>query len=186
MKKLFTLLLCLCVVSISFAQQEEKPSHKDKKEARKAEAAAKEHEAYIAALKAITTHDFAIEADRVEFRRGTPEFVNPSTNFVSLRGNIATVQLSSNTPRQGVNGMGGLTLDAKASDIKTRVDSHGNTILTMNIVGRGITGTITVTLTKDSNKCNAEVSGNFTGGEVYLSGKLYPAAESSIFKGRSI
>jgi hypothetical protein len=186
MKKLLTLLVCIFIAGGAFAQEAEKPSHKEKKEARKAAEAAAEKAAYQAALKAIKARDFAIEADRVEFRRGTPEFVNPSTNFVTLRGDIATVQLSSNTARQGVNGMGGLTLDGKASNIKVTMDSKGNTTLSMSVIGRGITGTIKIILSKDSNKCDAEVSGNFTGGEVTLSGKLYPASESSIFKGRSI
>ena len=186
MKKLLTLLVCIFIAGGAFAQESEKPSHKEKKEARKAAEAAEEQAAYKAAIKAISSRDFAIEANRVEFRRGTPEFVNPSTNFVALRGDMATVQLSSNTARQGVNGMGGLTLDGKASNFKTTIDNKGNTTFSMSIVGRGITGTIKITLTKGSNKCDAEVSGNFTGGEVTLSGELYPANESSIFKGRSI
>ena len=58
------------------------------------------------ALQAMRDSMFTLEANRVVFKYGQRAYVTPSTNFVAVKKNKATVQLSFNIPVAGPNGMG--------------------------------------------------------------------------------
>lgn len=49
-------------------------------------------------VQALKEKDFVLEAERVEFKRGQFVYVTPSTNFVSMKGDRATIQLAFNGP----------------------------------------------------------------------------------------
>ena len=65
----------------------------------------------IQAVAAVKNQDFVLEAQTVQFRDGTTVFVNSSTNFISVKGNHAVVQISPSTFAAGPNGVGGVTVD---------------------------------------------------------------------------
>ena len=58
-----------------------------------------------------------MQTDRMMLRGGQVALVDPITNFVSLNGETATVQVGFNAASAGMNGLGGITVQGTASDL---------------------------------------------------------------------
>ena len=112
MKKIVLLLAVLLFGAGSMMAQQDKSAEKAakqaEKEAKKAEKAAEANALFEQAVQALKNKDFVLEADRIEFKRGSFVYVTPNTNFVSVKGEKATIQLAFNTPAAGPNGIGGI------------------------------------------------------------------------------
>ncbi|MDD4820151.1 MAG: DUF4251 domain-containing protein [Flavobacteriales bacterium] len=201
MKKIFLLLLGLTLCYTTNAQnikkdaiktakevskEAKKAAKEAKKQAIKAAEEAQEMAEFNVALAALKSNDYVLEAEKVEFKRGTPSFVNPNTNFVMLSQGTASVQLAPTNASVGANGIGGITVEGTASNIKTSTDAKGNVYQSFMVMGRGISAQVTITLTKGSDRCEAKISGNFGPDTVYFTGKMVPKEQSNVFKGRSL
>ena len=100
--------------------------------------------ASIQAIAAIRNKDFVLQADNVTFRSGNTVFVNSSTNFISVKGNRAVVQISPSNFASGPNGLGGVTVDGVISNYQISTDKKGRVNLTYNVSGIGISAQIEV------------------------------------------
>lgn len=154
--------------------------------ARIAEREAEEKAWYDSAIQALNDLEFVLEADRINFKRGRFVYVSSNTNFVSVHGNKATIQMSFNSPYAGPNGIGGITVDGVASNIKMDTDKKGNTTFSMMVQGAAVSANVMLRMTYGSNKCTATVSPNFSGNRIEFTGILYPESESNVFKGRAL
>ena len=94
--------------------------------------------AYVQAKAALVNRDFVLEATSVTFNNGETSFVNSITNFISLKGNKAVVQISPSNYASGPNGVGGVTVEGTVSGVEIKTDKKGGTTLTMNVMGIGI------------------------------------------------
>lgn len=56
--------------------------------------------ASVQARAALANQDFVLEADNVTFKNGMTSYVNSTTNFISVKGNRAVVQISQVTSLQ--------------------------------------------------------------------------------------
>ena len=108
------------------AKQAEKEAKKAEKAAKKAAEEAAEQALFEQAVRALDAKDFVVEADRIEFKRGNFVYVSSSTNFVAVKGDKASIQLSFNVPMPGPNGIGGITVDGTTSSIEKKTDKKGN------------------------------------------------------------
>ena len=133
----------------------EKQLKKEQKAQKKAAEEAEQRLLFEAAKLAIEKQDFVLEADRVEFKDGK-----------------STVQLSFNGPAAGPNGLGGITVEGTATNIKTSTDKKGNINFSMTVQGIGISASVTIRLTKDTNQCSATVLPNFNSNRVSFTGNL--------------
>ena len=176
MKRVLLLLAVLLFSAGTMMAQQDKAAEKA---AKKAEKEAKK----AAALK---EKDFVLEAERVEFKRGQFVYVTPSTNFVSMKGDRATIQLAFNTAAAGPNGIGGITVDGSASNIEMKTDKKGNVTFSMMVQGVAVSANVTIRMVKGTNKCTATVSPNFNSNRISFTGYLYPSDQSNVFKGRAI
>ena len=211
MKKIVLLLAVLLFGAGSMMAQQDKSAEKAAKQAEKeavyqmidstaaeiaadgakfkAKKAAEEAEAnalFEQAVQALKNKDFVLEADRIEFKRGSFVYVTPNTNFVSVKGEKATIQLAFNTPAAGPNGIGGITVDGTTSGVQMKTDKKGNVMYEMNVQGVAVSARVTFRMAKGTNKCTATVSPNFNSNRKSFTGNLYPSSESNVFKGRSI
>ena len=179
MKKLIAL-LALVLVSTStmmYAQESERAvrradrkAQRDAERARlKAEEQAADAVAYQQAVQALKNKQFVLEADQVIFRNGQSAFVSSTTNFVMMNGQRSTVQVAFNTPYPGPNGIGGVTVDGSASDMKITTDKKGNVNCSFN----------------GGNNATVTVNPNFNNNTLTLSGNIVPLDQSDVFKGRS-
>ena len=122
-------LLLLAVLLFSagtmMAQQDkaaEKAAKKAEKEAKKAAEAAEQMALFEQGVQALKEKDFVLEAERVEFKRGQFVYVTPSTNFVSMKGDRATIQLAFQYCRCRPERDRGITVDGSASNIEMKTD----------------------------------------------------------------
>ena len=141
---------------------------------------------YIQGRSALVNQDFVLEASSVTFKSGMTAFVNSNTNFISLKGNKAVVQISPSNFASGPNGVGGVTVEGNASDIQIRKDKKGNTTLSMNVMGIGINAQVEVYMYPGTNRASATVYPNFNSNTVWIQGTIVPYENSDVFEGNSL
>ena len=139
---------------------------------------------YAQAIQSLETLEFVMEADQLVFKRGHTAYVTSTTNFISVSDDKAVVQIAP-FYGGGPNGVGGITLEGKASNIRLKTDKKGNTFFTMNVMGTGLSASIEIQLYKGSNKASVTVNPNFHSNRVTLNGVLLPTEYSSIYKGQA-
>ena len=162
---------------------EKKQERKEKREERLAKDAIMGEEAFNNAMQAITNQSFVLEANSVQPLSGRVYYVNSNTNFVSLNDGQAMVQIASNSPYPGPNGLGGITVQGSASNIQTKQDDKGNVYLNMNVQGVFISATVSLMLTNGTNNATVTVDPNFSGRNLRMTGTLLPYSQSNIFQG---
>ena len=142
--------------------------------------------ASIQAIAAIRNKDFVLEADNVTFRNGNTVLVNSTTNFISVKGNKAVVQISPSNYASGPNGVGGVTVQGAISGYEIRTDKKGRIYLSMNVNGIGISAQIELFITPGSNYAQATVYPNFNSNTVWIDGTIVPYDSSDVFEGTSL
>lgn len=142
--------------------------------------------AYIQGRAALTNQDFVLEASSVTFKNGTTAFVNSSTNFISLKGNKAVVQVSPSMMASGPNGVGGVTVEGTVTNLQINTDKKGRTTLSMNVMGIGINAQVEVYMYPGTNRASATVYPNFNSNTVWLQGAVVPYENSNVFEGNSL
>lgn len=184
MNRLLLLVIVLCVSITGVAQNQKSAEDKVKeKEIRKKIQATQDSITYETALLALKNQNFVMKADQLIFKRGRSTYVNSITNFVSLKDDKAIVQIAPFNAMPGFNGVGGITVDGLASNIKMKTDKKGRTYFSMNVTGTGISATVDIVLSPGSNNASVTVNPNFNSNRVTLNGILIPASESNVFQG---
>lgn len=204
MKRIVLLLTIFLIgANFSYAQQEKnaeqttkeakkaekeakKAAKKAEKEAKKAQEEAKDSLLFVAAMKALEMHQFVLEAEQVEFKRGQTSHVSGTTNFVMLDDKKASIQIASNKGIAGPNGIGGITVEGDASHIEMKTDKKGNVSFEMSVQGIGVSARVSFRMTKGTNHCSATVLPNFNSNRISFSGKLLPLKASKVFKGKAL
>lgn len=140
---------------------------------------------YVIARNAIDARAFVLEAERVTLSRGQTVHVNSNTNFVSVDGDDAVVQVAFNVPMSGPNGIGGVTVDGNLSDYKVTIDKDGDCMVRMSVMGLGISANVFIRLYNNSDMAYVTISPNFNPNRISLSGRIIPLEESNVYKARS-
>lgn len=142
--------------------------------------------AAVQARAALRNQDFVLEANTVTFKTGATVFVNSTTNFISVKGNRAVVQISPSNFSSGPNGVGGVTVDGMITDQKVYTDSKGRTTFSMNVMGIGINAQVEIYMYPNSNSASATIYPNFNSNTVWISGDIVPYESSNVFEGTSL
>lgn len=142
--------------------------------------------ASIQAIAAIRNKDFVLQIDNVTFRSGNTVFVNSSTNFISVKGNRAVVQISPSNFASGPNGLGGVTVDGGISGYQITTDKKGRVNLTYNVSGIGISAQIEVYIVPGSTYAQATIYPNFNSNTLWISGNVVPYENANIMEGSSL
>lgn len=190
MKQSILLTICLLTVFAASAQPRERRVRTQTEQTRAADRERVKREQAIAdsidhrnALRSLERHDFALEADQLILKRGRSVFVSSDTNFVTLCGDMATVQVAP-FMGGGPNGIGGITVEGRVSNVRIETDKRGNTRFSMNVFGSGISATLNITLPKGGNRASVSIDPNFSSNRITLNGTLVPLDDSRVFKGR--
>jgi len=142
--------------------------------------------ASVQARAALRNQDFVLEAQSVQFRNGNTVFVNSNTNFISVKGNRAVVQISPSNFAAGLNGVGGVTVDGMISGQEIRTDSKGRITYSMNVMGIGINAQVEIYMFPGSSQASATVYPNFNSNTVWLQGNIVPYENSTVIEGSSL
>ncbi len=190
MKKLFLFMAILALGVPVYAQSEKRIYTKEEQESACSRELQKQLEAiqdsidYVNAANALENLDFVLEADQIQFKRGGLAFVSSTTNFISLSDSKAVVQIAPFNGG-GPNGVGGITVEGTASNIKMKTEKNGNVFFSMNVMGAGISASVDIWLYKGGNSATVTVNPNFHSNRITLNGRLVPTALSEVFKGSS-
>lgn len=190
MKKLFLFMAILALGVPVYAQSEKRIYTKEEQESACSRELQKQLEAiqdsidYVNAANALENLDFVLEADQIQFKRGGLAFVSSITNFISLSDSKAVVQIAPFNGG-GPNGVGGITVEGTASNIKMKTEKNGNVFFSMNVMGAGISASVDIWLYKGGNSATVTVNPNFHSNRITLNGRLVPTALSEVFKGSS-
>lgn len=177
-------LLTIGTTETIFAQTE--PEEKKTRAQIKAEQEALDQLYFEEALQSIEEKKFVLEADQVVFKDGTIAFVTPTTNFVAVNEDQATVQVAFNIPASGPNGLGGVTVTGRSSNYKKSVDKRGNIMLSMDVLGNGISAQVYINLPKGTNRATVTIAPNFNSNRFTLNGVLLPLRKANVYKGTSL
>ena len=183
MKKMVSILICALALMVGHIQAQEVELTKEEKKALQEKIDSIQH---AEAVEAINAKKFTLEADQVVFKYGQTAYVTSNTNFVSVDGEDAVVQVAFNIPGAGPNGLGGVTVDGKVSSYEMRTDKRGTLYLSMNVMGTGISARLDISMPKGTNNATVTITPNFNSNRLTLNGVILPAFKSSVFKGRSI
>ena len=140
----------------------------------------------VQAVAAVKNQDFVLQAQTVQFKNGATVFVNSATNYISVKGNHAVVQISPSNFAAGPNGVGGVTVNGTVSGMKTMVDKKGRTTVSFNVMGIGINAQIDIYLTPGTNQASATIYPNFNSNTVWVQGQIVPYENSDVFEGSSL
>jgi Domain of unknown function (DUF4251) len=162
---------------------EKKEERKEKKEERLAKDAAMGEAAFNSAMQAITNKSFVLEANSVQPMNGMVYYVNSNTNFVSLNNGQAMVQIASNSPYPGPNGLGGITVQGSASNVQIKQENNGNVYVSMSVQGIFISATVNLVLYSGTSNASVTVDPNFSGNNLTMNGTLLPYSQSNVFQG---
>ena len=129
-----------------------------------------------------------LKADKVTFRRGRIAYVSSTTNFVSMEGERAVIQLAfPNLPWPGANGLGGITVDGIVTNVSVKTDKKGFVRYQMSVVGSGTSSWMAeIVLNPLDNKASVTVYPTYSSNRVTLSGELVPYDRRSVYKGLSL
>ena len=140
----------------------------------------------VQAMAAMRNQDFVLEADQVTFKNGMTTFVNSNTNFISVKGDRAVVQISPSNFASGPNGLGGVTVDGMITDRQVMTDKHGRITYNMNVMGVGINAQVQIYMDPGSNSASATIYPNFNSNTVWLDGTIVPYENSNVIEGSSL
>ena len=142
--------------------------------------------ASVQARAALQNQDFVLEADNVTTKNGATVFVNSATNFISVKGNRAVVQISPSNFTSGPNGLGGVTVDGNIMSQKITQGKDGRIMLSMSVAGIGINAQVEIYMSPGSNRASATIYPNFNTNTIWLSGTIVPYENSSVIEGMSL
>ena len=183
------LLVCFSVTMNAQTKKEERAAKREalkkEREARRAIEAQMDSVAYMKAVSALEEGEFVLEANNVTFPNGLVRFVSSNTNYVQMDNGEGVVQtaFSNFTYSPGPNGLGGVTVEGKISSPTLNKDKDGNVYYTFNIQGIAISATVLISLTAGTNNACAQISPNFNGNNMTMTGNLVPISESDVFQG---
>ena len=183
------LMVCFSVTMSAQTKKEERAAKraalKKEREARRAIEAQMDSVAFMKAVNALEEGEFVLEANNVTFPNGLVRFVSSNTNYVQMDNGEGVVQTAFNnfsfTP--GPNGLGGITVEGKVSSPTLKKDKDGNVYYNFSIQGIAISATVTISLTAGTNNASAQISPNFNGNNMTMTGSLVPISESDVFQG---
>ena len=142
--------------------------------------------ASVQARAALKNQGFVLEIDNITTRSGANLFVDSTTNFISVKGNKAVVQISPRNFASGPNGVGGVTVEGMISDQLISRDKKGRITYSFSVMGIGINAQIEVYLSPDSNDATATIYPNFNSNTIWVEGSIVPYDNSRVFEGMSL
>lgn len=183
------LLVCFSVTMNGQTKKEERAAKREalkkEREERKAIEAQMDSIAFQKAVNALKDGAFVLEATNVTFPNGLVRFVSSTTNYVQMDNGEGVVQTAFNNFAfsPGPNGLGGVTVEGKISSPTLKKDKDGNVYYSFSIQGVAISATVSISLTAGTNNASAQISPNFNGNNMTMTGNLIPIAESDVFQG---
>lgn len=150
-KNLMMALLVLLAATAGKAQENTGNDTREERCEQKKRESVDNNLAHAIALKAILEKDFVLQADEMIATNGAKAKVDEMTNFIAIRDDKATLQI---TPPTGARG---ITIEGKIGQWNVETDKKGITTCSLSIDNEESTLKVTLTLSKTGNKTLATI-----------------------------
>ena len=140
---------------------------------------------FQAAIECIKKGSFVIEVDQLLFPQGMTKFVSSYTNFVSMNQDEAVIQIATSYFNPGPNGLGGITVKGKVSDVSMTTDKKGFIYYNFTVQGIMVSATVTIQMLGDGNRATVTVYPNFNNNNLTMTGVVVPYSQSDVFQGQT-
>ncbi|AZQ60961.1 DUF4251 domain-containing protein [Flammeovirga pectinis] len=164
------------------AKKKAKEERKKAKQLAKQQAKAEEVARFEMSKQAMKDQKFVLQANQVYDRYGNVAQVTNSINFIKLNGDVCVVQLGFEGI-VGYNGVGGITLDGKITDLQIKENEQGGVNMSFNVQGSMMQAAVRINLNGADNWADASVRSQTENIEVKFRGNLLPTDLSSVFQG---
>jgi hypothetical protein len=181
MRKYLFIICFFLSYSMTQAQESQKLSKRERKEQNQIEAETQKK----AIIELLRNQAWVIEAHTVLDRYSNSFQLNPSLNFVGVKGDEGALQLGFNG-LIGWNGVGGVTIDGKVTKYEL-IEGKKKQVPSVSIrfQGRGL-GSANISINVNtSGQATARVTGDF-GERITFSGMLVSLENSDVYKGQSL
>jgi len=172
MKKILFLVIAAILFPMACMSQDEKMTKEQKKAAQ--ELALKD--LYDRAVKAMEDRKFIVEADELSYQNDKTNPVNPGSNFISLEGEQATIQIFPGG--SFINTRNNFSLKGAASNIEMKTNKKGNVTFRMYVISNDIQLIVSIKMDNKKNKCTATITPSLSGDRITLYGNLYRVDKS--------
>ncbi len=178
----YLFIICIFLLfDLAIAQDTQKLSKREKKEQQQKEAESQKK----AIIELLKNKAWVIEAHTVLDRYNNSFQLNPSINFVGVKGDEGALQLGFNG-LIGWNGVGGVTIDGTVTkyELLEGNQKQGPSV-NLRFQGRGV-GSATISISVNtSGQATARVSGDF-GERITFSGMIVSLENSTVYKSQSL
>ncbi|NLR89921.1 MULTISPECIES: DUF4251 domain-containing protein [Flammeovirga] len=164
------------------ARKKAKEERKKAKELAKQQAQAEEKARFEMAKAGMLSQQFVLQANQVYDRYGNTAQVTNNINFVKLDDDKCVVQLGFEGI-VGYNGVGGITLDGKISDLKVEENDNGSIMMSFNVQGAMMQAAVRINLNGADNWADATVRSQTENIEIRFRGNILPTNLSSVYQG---
>ena len=131
---------------------------------------------------AIINKNWVLTANTVYDSNGNSYVVSGMTNFIQFDGNKVYLQLAFNDVVSGPNGLGGITLEGRPSNMQKTTTKNGGIIYDFDVDGLTLNADVQITINAGNNYAMGTVSPAFSPNNLTFSGYLVPTAESGIYR----
>lgn len=145
--------------------------------------AAEQLKEFQQAVECIKSGSFVIEVDQLLFPQGMSKFVSKITNFISMNEGNAVIQIATSYFNPGLNGLGGITVQGKVSDITMSTDKKGFVYYNFMVQGLMVSATVNIQLLGNGNRATVTVYPNFNNNNLTMTGEVVPYNQSEVFQG---
>ncbi len=186
MKKLVVLSLVLSFSLLSFGQEEEKLSRKERRAIEKQKQKELSEQMAKVLSVAIDEQNWVLEANMLQNKRGSSVNVSSNLNFVAVEGEEAFVQLGRNTG-MGQNGVGGVSVRGRVTKYEVKKNEKKGTYFIMLYVSSAL-GSFDIRLNcnADGQIANATVQGTTSSNRIEYRGIIVPVSMSNVYKGTPV
>jgi hypothetical protein len=134
------------------------------------------------AIRMIQNKVFMFTADQIYGSRGRQAHVTSNTNFISVKGNQATIQIAPGIVA-GPNGVGGVTFKGSVSAYRVDTKKNGDTVVKFQFNSNFGSGDVILTLYKRSLRASAFINSTFYRGKAQMLGTIEAPGSSRIIEG---
>ncbi len=145
--------------------------------------AAEQLKEFQQAVECIKSGSFVIEVDQLLFPQGMSKFVSKITNFISMNEGNAVIQIATSYFNPGLNGLGGITVQGKVSNITMSTDKKGFVYYNFMVQGLMVSATVNIQLLGNGNRATVTVYPNFNNNNLTMTGEVVPYNQSEVFQG---
>ncbi|MBB3698302.1 DUF4251 domain-containing protein [Flammeovirga yaeyamensis] len=164
------------------ARKKAKEERKKAKELAKQQAKAEEQARLAMAKQAMQDQQFVLQANQVYDRYGNVAQVTNNINFIKMEKENCVVQLGFEGI-VGYNGVGGITLDGKISELEIKENEYGGLSMVFNVQGSIMQARVRINLNGGDNWADASVRSQTENIEIKFRGNIVPTNLSSVFQG---